>query len=80
MIGSSKLVTVAESNIGLSYQVALPFDFTLQSPSSPLAATATTFITPATVARTLAEICQVDWGSFQSVSKTTLYLAKLLKS
>ncbi len=80
-VGASKLVTKAESNIGMSYQIGLPFDFNTQTVSSPLdpKASARTFITPTIVIRTLTEICSVDWGAFQSVPKSTPFLTGLVK-
>jgi hypothetical protein len=78
-IGASKLVTLAESNIGLSYQIGLPFDFATQVASPPDSPSVTTFITPTSIIRTLAEISAVDWGAFQSVPKATPFLSALVK-
>lgn len=78
-VGASKLVTLAESNIGLSYQIALPFDFAAQVASPPDAPSVTTFITPTSIIRTIAEISAVDWGAFQSVPKSTPFLSSLVR-
>ncbi|MGE0632810.1 MAG: DUF1501 domain-containing protein [Pseudobdellovibrionaceae bacterium] len=76
MVGRSKLIKKAQSKIGQSYQIAMPFDFkTGQAVDSK---DGTSFIFPEQVARTLAEIMKVDWERFKTVPQKTQFLRSIV--